>query len=193
MESQTSATLLPNLRFAIIGGAAGIAVTHFKALEELPGASIVGLADINAEGGAARAAELGCPFFLDHREMLAEVKPDVAVICAPHPFHPPLALDAFAAGAHVLVEKPIAVSVADADTMIEAADRAGRLLVVSFQQRFRPVVEYVQGMVARGELGDLVRVLCVEPWYRPAAYYSSASWRGTWKGEGGGVLMNQAR
>src|SRR5689334_20972792 len=134
-SSSTSGT---PLRYAIIGGAAGIAPTHIRALQQLPGAQIAGLSDINAEGGKARAEEIGCPFFVDHREMLDAIKPDVAVICAPHPFHPPLALDAFAAGAHVLVEKPMAVSVADADTMIEAADRAGRLLVVSFQQRFRP-------------------------------------------------------
>jgi UDP-N-acetyl-2-amino-2-deoxyglucuronate dehydrogenase len=190
---QSSATSdSTSLRYAIIGGAAGIAPTHIRALQQLPGAQIAGLSDINADGGAARAAELDCPFFVDHREMLAEIKPDVVVICAPHPFHPPLALDAFAAGAHVLVEKPIAVSVGEADTMIDAADRAGRLLVVSFQQRFRPAVEHIRGLIDAGELGTLLRVLCIEPWYRPAAYYSSASWRGTWQGEGGGVLMNQA-
>src|SRR6476620_1371619 len=122
---QPSATGGKILRYAIIGGAAGIATTHIRALQQLPGAQIVGLSDINAEGGATRATELGCPFFVDHRAMLAEIKPDVAVICAPHPFHPPLALDAFAAGAHVLVEKPIAVSVGEADIMIEAAERAG--------------------------------------------------------------------
>jgi len=188
--SDPSATT--TLRYAIIGGAAGIAPSHIRALQQLPGAQIVGLSDINAEGGSARAAELDCAFFVDHRAMLAELRPDVAVICAPHPFHPPLALDAFAAGAHVLVEKPIAVSVGEADTMIAAADRAGRLLVVSFQQRFRPAVEYIRRLIDAGELGELVRVLCVEPWYRPAAYYRSASWRGTWQGEGGGVLMNQA-
>jgi UDP-N-acetyl-2-amino-2-deoxyglucuronate dehydrogenase len=192
MQSSPATSGISGLRYAIIGGAAGIAPTHIRALQQLPDAQIVGLSDINADGGAARADEIGCLFFVDHREMLAEVKPDIAVICAPHPFHPPLALDAFAAGAHVLVEKPMAVSVADADTMIDAAERAGRLLVVSFQQRFRPAVEYIRGLIDAGELGALVRVLCTEPWYRPAAYYSSASWRGTWQGEGGGVLMNQA-
>src|SRR5690349_4870688 len=90
------------LRFAIIGGAAGIAPTHIRALQELQGAEIVGLSDINVDGGSARAAEIGCRFFRDHQEMLAELRPDVAVICAPHPLHPALALDAFAAGAHVL-------------------------------------------------------------------------------------------
>jgi predicted dehydrogenase len=91
-----------------------------------------------------------------------------------------------------LVEKPMAVTVAEGDAMIAAADRADRILAVNFQQRFRPVIERVRQMVESGEIGDLVRVLCVEPWYRPAAYYRSASWRGTWQGEGGGVLMNQA-
>jgi predicted dehydrogenase len=124
--------------------------------------------------------------------MLAELRPDVAVICAPHPFHMALALDCFAAGAHVLVEKPIAVTVAEADRMIDAAADAGRLLAVNFQQRFRPLIERARALIDAGEVGPLVRVLCVEPWFRTAAYYRSAGWRGTWRGEGGGVLLNQA-
>ncbi len=91
-----------------------------------------------------------------------------------------------------LVEKPIAVEVAEADKMIAAADAARRLLAVNFQERFRPAVDAAHQFMVTGELGDLVRVLCVEPWFRTAAYYHSATWRGTWRGEGGGVLMNQA-
>jgi predicted dehydrogenase len=124
--------------------------------------------------------------------MLAELRPDVAVICAPHPFHLALALDSFAAGAHVLVEKPMAVTVGEADRMIAAAADAGRVLAVNFQQRFRPVIARARALIEAGELGPLVRVLCVEPWFRTAAYYRSAGWRGTWRGEGGGVLLNQA-
>jgi predicted dehydrogenase len=180
------------LRVAIIGGGASIAHLHLQALSQLPGARVVGMSDINLEPGATRAREIDSAFFTDHRTMLAETRPDVAVICTPHPSHAALALDCFAAGAHVLVEKPIAVEVAEADAMIDAADKAGRILAVNFQQRFRPVVEYARAFVERGELGALVRVLCVEPWYRTAAYYRAASWRGTWRGEGGGVLMNQA-
>lgn len=179
-------------RYGIIGSAAGIAATHLNALAQVSGAQIVGMADVAAERGAARAAEVGCPFFTDHRAMLEATCPDIAVICTPHPFHAPIAEDCFAAGAHVLVEKPVAVTVAEADRMNAAAEQAGRLLVVNFQQRFRPVIERVRALVDAGELGDLVRVLCVEPWFRTQAYYNSASWRGTWKGEGGGVLMNQA-
>ena len=192
MESATRSSEPASMRYVIIGCAAGIAPLHLQALAQLPTASIVGMADIDARRGAARAAEVGCPFFVDHREMLAALRPDVAVICTPHPTHAPLALDCFAAGAHVLVEKPMAVEVAEADAMIAAADAAGRILAVNFQQRFRPAIERARGLIEAGELGELVRVLCIEPWYRPAAYYRSATWRGTWAGEGGGVLMNQA-
>jgi predicted dehydrogenase len=182
----------PLVRYAIIGCAASIVPSHLRALAQLPTAQIVGMADINAERGSARAAEVGCPFFVDHRELLAKVRPDVAVICTPHPFHASIAMDCFAAGVHVLTEKPMAVEVAEADEMIAAAAAAGRILAVNFQQRFRPAIEHVRRLIEAGELGTLLRVLCVEPWFRPAAYYRSASWRGTWAGEGGGVLMNQA-
>lgn len=180
------------LRYAIIGAAANIAPNHISALNQLPQTHIAGMSDINAELGTKRATEAGCPFFGDHRDMLERVRPDVAVICAPHPLHAPLALDCFATGAHVLTEKPLAVDVAEADALIAAAASAQRVLAVNFQQRFRPAIEYMRRFIAEGELGPLVRVLCVEPWLRTDAYYRSATWRSTWRGEGGGVLMNQA-
>jgi len=180
------------MRVAIIGAAAGIAGQHLQALSQLPAVQIVGMADIAAERVAARAAEHGCPWYTDHQQLLAEVRADIVVICTPHPLHAALAIDALRAGAHVLVEKPLAVTVAEGDAIVAAADAAGRVVAVNFQQRFRPAIERARAMVVGGELGALVRVLCVEPWYRTQAYYASASWRGTWRGEGGGVLMNQA-
>src|SRR5579885_242846 len=114
----------PLLRYALIGAGASIASTHLEALSQLPDTQIVGMADVNQAIGMERAAMVGCPFFLDHHEMLSAVSPDVVVICAPHPLHMPLALDCFAAGAHVLVEKPIAVEVAEADAMISTAEAA---------------------------------------------------------------------
>lgn len=180
------------LRYAIIGGAAGIALTHIEALKHTPQARLVALSDISAERGATRAVENDCAFFTDHNAMLAETKPDVAIICTPHPFHAPLAIDSLRAGVHVLCEKPLAVEVAEGDAMIAAADQAKRILAVNFQQRFRPVIEETKRFISQGELGELVRVLMVTPWFRTAHYYQSAGWRGTWQGEGGGVLMNQA-
>src|SRR3712207_695468 len=134
MASQSDTLEGPNLRYALIGGGASIATTHVRAMQQIPQIQVAGLSDINPETGSARAVELDCPFFVDHRDLLAEVRPDVAVILTPHPFHAALAVDCFAAGAHVLVEKPMAVEVAEADRMIAAADAADRILAVSFQQ-----------------------------------------------------------
>jgi UDP-N-acetyl-2-amino-2-deoxyglucuronate dehydrogenase len=180
------------LRYVLIGCGGIIAPTHIAALAQHPGAQLIAMSDIDATRGAERAASTGCAFYTDHRAMLDEISPNVAVITAPHPFHTPLARDCFAAGAHVLVEKPMAVEVAEADAMIAAAEQADRILAVNFQFRFRPAIAKARELIATGVLGELVRVLCVEPWYRTAAYYRSAGWRGTWAGEGGGVLMNQA-
>ena len=180
------------LRYAIVGGGAGIAATHLAALNKLGHAQVVGLADPNPQPAQQRADDLGCAYYPDYVAMLAETKPDVVVICAPHPLHPAIAQAAFTAGAHVLTEKPMAIQVADADLMIAAAQAANKLLVVNFQQRFRTAIARAKALMDEGAIGDLVRVFSVEPWYRPAAYYKLGAWRGTWRGEGGGILMNQS-
>ncbi|MEZ4675271.1 MAG: Gfo/Idh/MocA family oxidoreductase [Caldilineaceae bacterium] len=180
------------LRHAIIGLGAGIVSAHLPAIQELDNVVVVGGADVNAATGQARADELDCPFYTDHRQLLAEVQPDITIILTPHPFHAAIAIDALNAGSHVLVEKPMAVQVAEADAMIAAAKQNNRLIAVNFQQRFRPEVEAARQLIENGQLGEIQRVTQVEPWLRTVAYYKSAGWRGTWKGEGGGVLMNQA-
>lgn len=192
MEIQAKASDSARFRYVIIGGGGGIAATHIKALAQLPTAQVVGLSDIDVERGTARSTEIGCSYFTDHHEMLTKLKPDVAIICTPHPSHAALVIDCLESGAHVLVEKPLTIEVAQADSMIDAAEAANRILAVSFQQRFRPIIEHIKHLVEIGEIGSLVRVLCLEPWFRTEAYYRSAAWRGTWAGEAGGVLMNQA-
>lgn len=180
------------LRYAIAGCGAGIAESHVAALSKMPNARIVGMCDVNAERGRPSADAAGAPFFTDHIAMIEATKPDVVSVCTPHPFHPAIAIDAFARGAHVLVEKPMAISVADADRMIDAADRAGRILAVNFQQRFKPAVQRARKFIDDGELGELVRVQVTECWFRTEAYYRSSPWRGTWRTEGGAILMNQS-
>ena len=181
-----------SLRYAVIGCAASIAPAHLGAIARIPGARVAALCGLDRDDGERRAAEAGCAFFPDHRDLLSQTKPDVAVICTPHPTHATIAIDCLEAGAHVLVEKPMAVEVAEADAMIAAAEKAGRVLAVCFQERFRPAVQQARAFMAAGGLGSLARVLCVEPSLRTAAYFKSAPWRGTWRGEGGGVLLNQA-
>jgi predicted dehydrogenase len=179
------------LRHAVIGVGAGVLGMHLPALA-LESVQVVGATDVDAERGRGHAEELGCPFFVDHRRLLAETRPDVAVVLTPHPFHAPIAIDCLEAGCHVLVEKPMAVHVAEADAMIAAAERADRLLAVNFQQRFRPEVQTARRLIDNGQLGQIQRVELVETWTRTAAYYKLGAWRGTWAGEGGGVLLNQA-
>src|SRR5258706_14163708 len=102
----------PVFRYVIIGGGGGIAETHLKALAQVPGAEVVGLADISTERAVPRAAELGCEYFPDHRDMLKQATPDIAVVCTPHPSHAALVIDCLEAGMHVLVEKPMTIEVA---------------------------------------------------------------------------------
>jgi predicted dehydrogenase len=179
------------LRHVVIGVGAGVLAMHRPGLE-LDTTRLAGVSDLNVTLGRERAEELGCAFYADYRAMLAELEPEVAVVLTPHPFHAAIAGDCLRAGAHVLVEKPMAVEVAEADAMIAAAEEAGRLLAVSFQQRCRSEVRAAKRLLAEGALGRVQHLDMTLAWPRTKAYYASAGWRATWRGEGGGVLMNQA-
>ena len=179
------------LRHAVIGIGAGVLKMHRPGLA-LDTVELVGVSDLNAEGGRARADELGCPFYADYRAMLEAARPEVVVVMTPHPFHAPIVVDCLEAGCHVLVEKPMAVHVGEADGMVDAAARAGRLLAVNFQWRHRPDVRAARKLIRSGQLGRVQHVDLVATWTRAASYYAAQPWRGTWRGEGGGVLMNQA-
>ena len=176
------------LRYGILG--AGVVVPmHLEGIAALDDVELVGISA--RDGAQALAADAGTRAFTDNAELLG-LGLDVVVVATPHPSHPALTLEALASGAHVLVEKPLAVEVREADAMIAAAHGADRLLGVCFQQRFRPVIAAARGLIAAGRLGELIRLSIVDPLYRPNSYYETAGWRGTWEGEGGGVLMNQA-
>src|SRR5512136_1646090 len=146
------------LKYVVVGVAASIFPTHRRA-QEAEGINVVAACDINVEAGKQRAAEIGCAFYEDYRTMLAETRPDVAVIVTPHPLHPGMAIDCLRAGCHVLTEKPMAIDVALADQMIAEADKNQRLLAVNFQQRFRPVIEKARALIQEGAIGPLVRTL----------------------------------
>jgi predicted dehydrogenase len=180
------------LRHVVIGVGAGIFKSHLPALTTLPSVDLVAVSDINAVVGKQRADELHCSFYEDYRQMLAEMQPDVAVILTPPFLHARVAIDCLQAGCHVLTEKPMAIQVAEADAMIEAAQRSKRLLAVMFQHRFRPEIIAARKLLLEGVLGNIQRVELSAVWTRPSSYYKMAAWRATWAGEGGGVLTNQA-
>ncbi len=179
------------MRFAIIGAGAGVFRRHLAALEQLR-EQIVALVDMHTFPGAQRAQALHCPFYEDYHEMLREVKPDMAVILTPPFLHASLTIACLQAGCHVLVEKPMALHVMEAEEMIATARACQRLLGVVFQQRLRPEVLAAKALLEAGQLGQLQHVEAMVSCPRPAAYYRAKKWRGTWAGEGGGVLMNQA-
>src|SRR3979411_598222 len=162
------------VRFAVIGVGANVFNMHAPALRS-NNVEIVGVCDINVEAAEREAERLGCPDFADHRELLAATRPEAVAVLAPHPFHPPIAIDCLTAGAHVLVEKPIAVQVADADRMIEAAAKAGRLLAVNLQQRTRADVRTARKLIESGRLGQVQRVELEAIWTRPASYYAQGA------------------
>lgn len=179
------------LRYAVIGAGASVLSMHRQALA-LPAIQVVAVSDIVPALGEQRASELNCAFYADHRRLLAEVHPDVAVVMTPHPFHASIAIDCLAAGSNVLVEKPMAVQVAEADAMLAASTEHQRLLGVIFQRRFRPEIRAARALIQSGQLGRIQHIDMTAVWTRTERYYKSAGWRGTWSGEGGGVLMNQA-
>ena len=179
------------LRFAIIGVGAGVFSMHFPAVKQ-PIVDLVGVCDIREELGQQRAEMLGVPFYADYRQMIGELRPEVAVVITPHYNHAEIAIACLQAGCNVLVEKPMALEVAEADAMIAATKASGKLLAINFQHRQRPEVRAARRLIQEGRLGKLQRINMVTPWPRSAAYYGQASWRATWPGEGGGVLMNQA-
>jgi predicted dehydrogenase/sugar phosphate isomerase/epimerase len=177
------------IRLLVTGAAANVWGFHGPAIEAV-GAQVVAVHDPDELGVESRARELGCAVAPSFAELL-EHEADALVVLAPHVDHPALALAGLDAGLHVLVEKPLAVSVEEADRIVEAADRAGRVVAVAFQQRSREEVIAARRIVP--ELGAMRRVDVLGSWPRRSSYFATAPWRGSWVGEGGGVLVNQGQ
>ena len=131
------------------------------------------------------------PFYSDVDALLA-TDVDVVVVAVPHPMHADVAIRAFEKGKHVLVEKPMDISLSRGKALAEAARRSGKLFGIMFNQRTGNLFQKAKQIVESGALGQLKRsVWVITNWYRTQAYYDSGAWRATWAGEGGGVLMNQ--
>ena len=137
--------------------------------------------------------EKGVQVFGSGEEMIASGAIDALLIATPHYQHTSLGIAALEAGLHIMVEKPISAHKADAERLISAAEARPELKFGGmFQLRVEPRYQKIRELVQGGELGDLVRVIWVmTDWFRSEAYFQSGGWRATWKGEGGGVLLNQ--
>jgi predicted dehydrogenase len=125
--------------------------------------------------------------------MLASGEVDGVVVATPHYQHTTLGIATLEAGLHLMVEKPISAHKADAERLIAVArQHPKQIFAAMFQLRVEPRYQKIRALIQGGELGDIVRVnWLITDWYRTEAYFASSGWRATWKGEGGGVLLNQ--
>lgn len=179
------------LGIAIIG-CGSISSVHLKAVSETSDVRLLAVVDINEALARKTAEAYGCDYYTDYREMLRRSDIDVVHICTGHYLHSPMAIDALAAGKHVLTEKPMAETKAAAQAMLEAAKAHPNLqLGVIFQNRYNPASVLMKQYVASGELGKLLCLKGLVTWFRGPGYYAT-EWKGKWATEGGGVLINQA-
>lgn len=117
---------------------------------------------------------------------------DALIIATPHYLHTTIGIDALQQGLHVLVEKPISAHKADCERLLAAHQKPGQVFAAMFQMRTDPRFKKIKQLITDGELGEIVRVnWIITDWFRTDAYFASGGWRATWKGEGGGVLLNQ--
>ncbi len=179
------------VRFAILGPGV-VAEFHRKAIEANAecGAVLAAVAHYDPARFDALSARFGVPC-RHEADVLADPAIDAVILCTPSGLHAGQAIAAAEAGKHVLVEKPLALTTAEADQMIAAAERAGVRLGVVFQRRAEPLYQRIHQALSAGDLGDLTLGVVTMPYVRSQDYYDSGAWRGTWALDGGGVLMNQ--
>ncbi len=180
---------------SVLVGCGVVGDVHANALADLAQhgrARLVGVVDIDGERARAYGTRWDVRFTTSLHEALHWPDADMVHVCTPSGLHAEIGVQAARAGRHVLVEKPIDVSLARADELIDACRNAGVQLGVVSQHRFDPGFVDLRSMVEEGRLGRLVLGEARTKWYRAQAYYDSAAWRGTRAMDGGGALINQS-
>lgn len=180
-----------DIRTAIVG-CGKVGHFHARAYQSLPGSDFVGAVGTRPGRGAAFGQEYGVPGFDSLEELVRETGAQAISICTPHPNHARYAVEAAQLGMHIAVEKPLAVTLADSDAIITAAKEAGVVGTTICQRRFYRPAMRVKQAIDDGKLGKPILGTVNMLGWRSMDYYRSDPWRGTWEGEGGGVLVNQA-
>ena len=177
--------------FGIIG-CGMIAGFHQKAIADIRGARVVACYDTFPSAAERFATSNNCTAYQDLATMLADPAVDVVTICTPSGAHLEPALAAANAGKHVIVEKPLEITLRRCDRIIDACRRNGVTLGTIFPSRFHDSSRLLKKAIDAGRFGRLSVGDAYVKWYRTQQYYDSGAWRGTWKLDGGGALMNQA-
>lgn len=180
-----------SIRAAVIG-CGDVSTVHFEAVAKLDGATLVGVCDPDPLRLAAATELHAVPGFADHESLLKAVLPDVVHICTPHNQHASIAADCLETGVNVIVEKPLAHTLAEGRRIVEAAAKDTAKIAVCFQNRYNATSQAMHALLASGELGPVLGAAASVMWHRSPEYYTSRPWRGSWEGGGGGLMMNQA-
>lgn len=175
----------------VLVGCGRISERHFDAIAGRPELELVAVADEQADRARAVGERFGIPAFTSYAAMLAETEAGVSVICTPSGLHPRHGIMAAERGLHVVVEKPMATRLEEADALVRACDERGVHLFVVKQNRLNPGIHLLKRAVDRGRFGRIYLANTTVRWQRPQSYYDAAPWRGTWEFDGG-ALMNQA-
>ena len=178
------------MHFAV-AGCGVISRFHLDAIRSIEDAALCGVYDPVEASARAAAQAYGTRAYPDYDALLADPQVDAVCICTPSHLHAPLALQAVAAGKHVLIEKPVALTLEDCDAVAAAARAAGVQVGVVSQLRYGPAVARVKRALESGALGRITRCDLYMKYFRPQSYYDSGTWRGTQAMDGGGALMNQ--
>jgi len=176
--------------FGVIG-CGRISSKHTESIIAVPEAELLAVCDIIPERAQKFGQKYNCQSYLDYRELLKREDIDIITIATPSDDHAKIAIAAAKAGKHVMVEKPMAMTLKDADRMIETCRECGVKLAVIHQNRFNKAVRMLRDAMEDGRFGKLTHGQASIRWNRDQNYYDQASWRGT-KLQDGGVLMNQS-
>jgi predicted dehydrogenase len=179
------------MRFGLVGSGV-IGPLHAQAISSLPDTEICAVVDVIGERAQKLAERYQARAYERLDAMLEREELDVVIIGTPSGMHGEHACQVMRAGKHVIVEKPMEISLPAIDEMLRVQQASGVKLAVISQHRFDPAIQRVRGLIEEGALGRLVLGNAVIPWWRSQAYYDSGAWRGTVELDGGGVLMNQS-
>ena len=177
-------------KFGVIG-CGMISRFHARAIREI-GAELVACYDYLPIAAERYAQEFGCKAYAELKEFLTDPEIQIVTICAPSGAHLEPAVAAARAGKHVVVEKPLEVTTERCDEIIKACEESGVTLATIFPSRFHDSSRKLKAAIDAGRFGKLTLGDAIVKWYRTQQYYDSGAWRGTWKLDGGGALMNQA-
>jgi predicted dehydrogenase len=179
------------IRFAILG-CGKVAHLHAKALKNLPLADFRAVWSRTATSADDFARQYGVTAYSAIGDMVRKEKIDAVIVCTPHPFHLAPAIEAMEAGAHVLIEKPLASNLQDCDGILAVARNTERVAGVISQRRWNAASRRVKAAIDAGKIGAPVLGTVQVLGWRDEQYYAADPWRGTWKEEGGGILVNQS-